>query len=818
MLNNWHKKEKPLLSMSGLGGGSFREVLANVAALGESRSLRFNSGDSSYFSRTPSSGGNRKTFTFSFWVKRTSFASSQKVIGNENASEQNGLVIEFRSDDTLQVYDYTTGTIWAKVTTRAFRDPSAWYHFVIAVDTTQSTPSDRFKLYVNGIQETSFSTDNAITEDADTQFNDAGAMSVGRSGLHDAQYFNGFLTDIYFIDGSALDHTSFGSFDSNGVWQRSLYDGSYGTNGFKLNFFDATNTTTIGKDASGRSNNFTANNISVTAGVTNDVMFDMPANDTENSDTGVGGEIIGNYCILNTLGKKASGTTISNGSLDGVVNADNTAHGTFAIPTTGKYFFEAQMTNSGTLNFGLAAFRPDGHIFTNPNSCVYSKTGVKNVDNVHDQSYGDSWSSGDIIGCACDADAGTITFYKNGVSQGAISHQVAGLLPSFGNGGTTSNFTVNFGAREFIHPISNHKALNTSSLPTPAIADGSDAFEVKLYSGTGAVQNVTGLSFQPDWTWIKARNQTTWNVWNDVVRGPGKNIHSNDSYQEQTKTDNLTSFNSDGFSLGVDSNADGVNISGKNYASWNWKVGGAAVTNTEGATSCSVSASTTNGISIIKWAGTNSGTTLGHGLSSTPELVIVKSLGNSREWVVWHKLFVTAGGTDYLYLDTTGAKGGSGSGGYWNSTVPNSTTISVGDSAAVNGSGSDNVAYCFHSVPSFSAVGSYKGNGSEDGPYINLSFKPRWILMKNADTGGTYYDWRIIDAARHTFNSGGNADVPPTLFANTNETERDWDNVDILSNGFKIKDSSVSLNETNASHVFLAFAENPFQANGGLAR
>ncbi len=202
---------------------------------------------------------------------------------------------------------------------------------------------------------------------------------------------------------------------------------------------------------------------------------------------------------------------------------------------------------------------------------------------------------------------------------------------------------------------------------------------------------------------------------------------------------------------------------------------------------------------------------MGHGLNAAPDLIIIKVRDRTGEWPVYHSAL---GNTKTLYLEQTSAQ----SGGHWNSTAPTSSVFTVGDSNYVNGSGDPYVAYCFTAVEGFSAFGSYEGNGSADGPFVYCGFKPRWIMLKNADTGGNYYDWRIIDTARHTYNYGGNEDAPPTLFANKADAEVDWDNVDLLSNGFKIKDSSVSLNQSGATQIYIAFAENPFQANGGLAR
>jgi hypothetical protein len=182
-----------------------------------SRSVRFSSSDSAFLSRTPGTAGNRKTWTWAGWVKRSELGTFQKIFGNEDSSELNGVAVQFRSDNALQVYDITSSVQWNKITAAVFRDASAWYHIVVAVDTTQATAANRIKLYVNGEQQTAFSTSSDPSLNLDTQANTATAHGIGRSGVYNASYFNGYLADIHFIDGQALDPSSFTEFDDNGV-------------------------------------------------------------------------------------------------------------------------------------------------------------------------------------------------------------------------------------------------------------------------------------------------------------------------------------------------------------------------------------------------------------------------------------------------------------------------------------------------------------------------------------------------------------------------------------------------------------------------
>ena len=328
---------------------------------------------------------------------------------------------------------------------------------------------------------------------------------------------------------------------------------------------------------------------------------------------------------------------------------------------------------------------------------------------------------------------------------------------------------------------------------------------VQLLDGNG-----DDLSFQPDFVWVKERNSTSSHQLTNVISGVGKRLATDMTNAEYSNSEMVKSLNSDGFTIG---NHGGHNENNKTYAAWLWNAGSSTVSNTDGSITSSVRANPSAGFSILTFTNTTSNSTVGHGLNAKPDLIIWKKRSGTSHWPIYHSAL---GATKYLYLNLTNAA--STGSEFWNNTEPTSSVITTKGEPNSMGSAGDTVMYVFTAVAGYSAFGSYEGNGSADGPFVYCGFKPRWIMMKNADTGGTYYDWRIIDTARHTYNEGGNEDIPPTLFANLSDAEKDWDNVDILSNGFKIKDSSVSLNQSGATQIFIAFAENPFQANGGLAR
>ena len=253
-----------------------------------SRSLRFNSADSAYLDRTPASAGNRKTWTWSGWVKRSALEANN-ILFSAGPSTSDRLIFNFNTTDNLTINNTVSNSLTTiRTTTAVYRDISGWYHVVLAVDTTQATASNRTKIYVNGEQVTAFSTSNDFTQNYDGFVDAANQHNIGLA-ISGSAYANFYLTEVNFIDGSALDPTSFGEYNTDtGVWQPKAYTGSYGTNGFYLNFSDnsGTTSTTLGKDYSGNGNNWTPNNFSVTAGAGNDSLVDTPT--PYGTDTGVG--------------------------------------------------------------------------------------------------------------------------------------------------------------------------------------------------------------------------------------------------------------------------------------------------------------------------------------------------------------------------------------------------------------------------------------------------------------------------------------------------------------------------------------------------
>jgi hypothetical protein len=775
-------------------------------------SLRFRQGATAYLSRTYGTPTSPTTGTISFWYKRGLVGSGTLItaFGTVSTTTGNGPYIQF-SADNLRVIDQSSDI----TTTAVFRDPSAWYHIVVAIDTTQATAANRVKIYVNGVQYTAFNSATYGAQNYASSLLASGSQYIGYSQPSNARGSDGYMAECYFVDGQALTPSSFGAFDSTGVWQPLPYTGAYGTNGFYLNFSNTTSTTTLGYDTSGNGNNWTTNNFSLTAGATYDAMIDSPTN-YPGTSTGVG-----NY---NTLLPTAPGTgTISNANLTST--SPTTTVYSFAgttLITTGKWYWEVTAT---TVNSGNNYPFIGAYTVPIPNSLTGSvrpgaDTGIGGFSLRQNGSFyyngstsgtiTTSFTSGDVIGIAFDADGQSVTYYKNGVSIGTQGSLGAGpwVTAISEYNGSLSNH--NFGQRPFSYtPPTGFQALNTQNLPVNTINNGATVMAATTYTGTGASlsvsngnNNTTGVTFKPDLVWIKSRSATTNNNLFDSVRGTTNYLISNSTAAEASNANTLTAFGTGGFTVGSDASAIGVNVNAATYIGWQWQAGqGTTSSNTNGSITSTVSVNATAGFSIARYTGTGANATVGHGLGVAPSMIIVKNTSSTQPWTVGTAL---PGGWDrYLTLNTTDAVTLDGT--VWNTTNPTSSVFSIGTSLRVNGNGGTYVAYCWAQVAGFSKFGSYTGNGSTDGPFLYFGFRPRWIMYKRTDSTG---NWNILDTSRDTINAAdsllranlSNAEEVNTVYAQ-----------DFLSNGWKIRSTNVDINTSGATYIFAAFAENPFK-------
>jgi hypothetical protein len=766
-----------------------------------SRSVRLRSSASGYFTRTPGSSSGQQTFTISAWLKRGALSSQQVAFGINSAST-NIFTVAFLSGDTFRVFGRNSGSDVLNITTTAvYRDPSSWYHIVVAIDTTQATAANRARLYVNGVEVTAFGTATYPSQNTSLAWNSSSyAHDIGREST--GNYFDGYLTEINHISGSQLTPSSFGETDVlTGVWKPKKYTGTYGTNGFFLNFSDNSNNTaaTIGKDYSGNGNNWTPNNISVTSGTTYDSMLDVP---TQWAD---GGNGRGNYAVLNPLNTQST-ATLAGGNLN--LTTPSTSYGmsfsTIGV-SSGKYYWEVTVT-SITAGAGIGINKETvaltQYMGQSADSYCYINTGEKYNNNTTTV-YGATYTTNDVIGVAFDSDAGTLTFYKNNTSQGTAFSSLTGVFfpaVSDQSNGSASSLSINFGQRPFAYtPPSGFKALNTLNLPAPTILKGNQYFDALTWSGAGgSSRSITGLAFQPDLVWGKVRNTTYGHMLFDSARGAGSlkelgtNVTGAEGYASSNQYGYLSAFNSDGFTVtaGTDASIPNAywNQSGNTYVGWQWK---------EGAT---------QGFDIVTYTGNGTSQNISHSLGVAPKMIITKPRSNGTDgWAVYHAS-IGAGGA--LQLETTVATQVTGI--YWNSTAPTSSVFSVGSANRTNGSGYSMVAYLFSEVAGFSRFGSYTGNGSTDGPFVFLGLRARYLLIKRTDSTGSWY---VYDTARKTYNTMNEWLQPNTSDAENSGTT--WE-FDILSNGFKVRNSGAFSNASGATYIYAAFAENPFK--NALAR
>jgi hypothetical protein len=783
-----------------------------------SRSLRFNSADSAYLNRTPASATNRRTWTLSTWAKVSAFGSQVFILG-AGVDGDNRTDIRFDGDSLQFVNNVANVTTANLKTTAVYRDPSAWYHIVIAVDSTQATSTNRIKIYVNGVQVTDFATATYFSQNTDTFVNNNCGQTIGRYSITSSNYFNGYMTEFNLIDGTQLTPSSFGETNAQtGVWTPKAYSGSYGTNGFYLNFSDNSNTTaaTLGKDYSGNGNNWTPNGFSVSSGAGNDSLVDSPT--SYGTDTGVGGTVRGNYCTLNPLNNSG---TLTNGNLDFVHNSSSTSKSIFATlgVSSGKWYWEMTVTvaaNSYYPGLGIetnTSASPDSQSGDTASGYIYLASGQK-YNNGTLVSVGPTFTNGDVIGVALDMDAGTITVYKNNTSQGQLYSGITGTARPVTVGSGSTSGTFNFGQRPFAYTApSGFKALCTQNLPTPTIGATSATqankyFDTSLYTGTGSTLAVTNSGgFQPDWVWIKCRSVAYNHALFDVLRGVNKVLISSTTDPEATETaGSLSAFNSNGFTLasGTASYA-ATNVSGQTFVGWQWKANGSGSTNTAGSITSTVSANTTSGFSVVTYTGTAVNATVGHGLGVAPTIIFIKNRTASGNWVVYNLNATTnVPSARPMYLNT--GNGEIANGDIFNYPSTNTTTVfNIGTNAYVNASTNNYVAYCFTPIAGYSAMNIFTGNGSADGPFVYCGFRPAYVLIKDTTNNG---DWFIWDTARDTYNVS-----QYTLLADTAgaETSGSANYIDILSNGFKIKATTAGFNTNTDKFLFMAFASAPFK-------
>jgi hypothetical protein len=803
-----------------------------------SRSLRFNSADSAYLNRTFSSVGNRKRWTLSCWFKKTYITDGywDWLFGT---SVNSGLNINYDpvfAFSQLSFYD-DNGAVNVRYA-GSLRDTSAWYHIVLSFDSANLTSSERANAYINGVKLAKDGIDT-VPLDYESSFNNNISHAIGRWNREggSGRYLNGYLAEINFIDGQALTPASFGEINSTtGVWVPISYAGAYGTNGFYLNFSDNSDVTasTLGKDYSGNNNNWTPSGFSVTSD--SDSVVDSPT--AYGVDTGVGGEVRGNYCTWNPLDNgmerdTPGPLTFSNGNLVAYTTEGlDAVRGTIWIPTNlgGKYYFEIT-SNGDIFGFGLATEfdtksngaggQPAGAgTALAPNIRV---NGDLRYNNVVTGGWAPTFASGDTLGVAVDCDTGSVYFSKNGAwlngaggtttFANAANASASGLedyVSVYAGFNDSTGATLNAGQRPFAYPApTGYKCLTVQNLPEPAIVNPGEYFNAVTYTGNESTQTIE-VGFNPDIVLVKRRDGSSHSVIQDSVRGyvASTKLSTAAANAENDGGSNVTDpvwgyisgTTSTGFIANVGTSGDQVNNGSTPYVAYAWDAGTSTVTNNAGSIESQVRANTTAGVSVVTYTTQSSGAaTVGHGLGVAPSLILVKPRNTTFQWDVYHS---GIGKDAYLVLNSDAGQA-TGATTVWNSVAPTSTVFSLGTAWASAAPGALTVAYCFAEVDGFSKFGSYTGNGATDGPFIYTGFRPEVFMVKRTDSTG---DWWVYDSARNPFNITNYGWRMNSSLAEVSDVK-----TYIVSNGLKYYADTGAPNINGATYVYMAFAQSPFK-------
>ena len=853
----------PFMFKSAAGAGDFySHQIAN--------SLRFPGGTSSSLTNTNLSAGNRRTWTFSLWVKKhwlqapvnekswlygvSTGGATYAFWGFERHSSNAAYMDEFK-------FEETSGSTQSAFTIKdsedkKFRDPSAWYHVVLAIDTTQSTAGNRQKVWINGEAQT-LTVTTQMAQDYEFSFINNGEAAYAKmswlDGLEDTQ-----LAELHFLDGVAADADDFGE-TKNGVWIPKEYSGSFGNEGYYLKF---TNSSDLGEDFSGNDNDFTANNLSA-----HDQMKDSP---TFNSSSNGG-----NFCTYNPLvaqGGAQKLMTLREGNLLAESETNDKYHqtiGTMGVKT-GKWYIEWYVVDDGYPSFavgwhygsqlglfngssGLAATANMAYMGYFTGSTVYltpfGNTGT-NPTNPNHSSFTNQGApaTDDILMCAIDFDAGKGWWGINGVwgdvgsgtgnpatgANASVTWTASDyddykfpftlawanpdteIVMNCGQEGTFAGSTTaggnadDTGYGNFKYDVpAGFLALCSGNLPVADEIDPAQTssnypqklFSATLYAGNGSTSARdidTGVA--ADWVWIKnyGANSSDHMLY-DSSRGVGKYIRSNKNVVEDTSGTSLSAFNSDGFQLS--DNGTYLNASSNNYVAWNWRAGDGSTSSGSGDLTSTHQVDPSGGFSIVKAVGDGSGSgdkTVTHGMSAAPDCIIAKNLDSTFNWDTYWSSGLTSG---YGLRLNTNDNQLSGRWGTVNSSIFtckwNYTWV-----------GSDNfIYYCFRDIEGYIKVGTYTGNASDDGSFVYCGFRPAFLLLREvaADNWGIYDNKR---AGQNNDDGDGNA----VLYADEAYDEENQASraIDLLSNGFKLRTSNATFN-ASGTYVFLAVARNPFK-------
>ena len=921
-------------------------VFAGASGAGKyvvDNSAMFNDGDSEYLNKSFGSPSSASQFGYAFWVKLGSGYNGGYILSADGGGNNDNF---YFSSEKVNIQE---GGVNRLVTTQVFRDFNAWYHFVVAYDLGNSTNAEKLRLYVNGTEVTAFDTDarsglsgTSSRLNANGKSHDIGANVNNGVSTH-VNPFDGYIAEFVFIDGSVITPSMFGEFDTNGIWKPKDVTGlTFGNNGFYLDFETAGSD--LGDDKSGRGNDFSNNNS----------VSQSSESPTSNCPT------------FNPLDYVSNAGTLSEGNTKFATGGNDSLMALTQTVIESGCYWEAKVTSAGDEMFGLwanstkplrAASTSSPH--TDAAAFVIRIAGNGLYVAGSDAGFTSAGiSTNDVLMFAYKD--GQLFYGKNGSWENSANPEnETGELFTISNsssrviqivfgraGGSNVTYEIKMKEDEWTHTAQKPtwavaiNAANAFTASAPTIQDGSAYFQTTLYTGNVSGQSIDqseNSTFQPDWVWIKNRTGTAAsnNVY-DALRGVNKSLKTNTADAElTTRTDLLTSFDSDGFTLGADADQEFCNKNSDTYAAWQWRAGGTSPTKTytvkvvsdsgnkyrfddfgtsavtldlqEGGTYtfnlndssndthpfnigtsananvygsgilyyldgvsvtnsayisgftaattrkiiftvpasaptlyyfCSshsgmggqintndtfgssnfagslqskVTSNTTAGFSIVSWSGNKTNATIGHELGVAPKWILTKALNATNNWRVYHAANTGSPETDYLVLDSDVATSDEAT--IWNDTAPTSTVFSVGTDGGSNenagGTHSTNnmIAYCWSEVEGFSKFGAYTGNNSTDGPFVELGFKPAWIMIKAISA---VESWWIGDNVRNGYNDLNRPMLAADLTAVENTS---WSNNapwDALSNGFKIRRQGGAFNTNGSEYLYMAFAEHPF--------
>ena len=777
-------------------------------------SLRVTDGGG-YLETDSISSTNNTPYTASFWVKRSKIGSEMCVMGSSGGGHN----LQFEADNTFMIESFGESP-----TTAVYRDVSAWYHIHI-----KNPMSDNIELYINGVAQTL----SANSTGAVGLFVNGSKIQVGckNNGGSD---FEGYIAELYAIYNQTLAYTVFGEF-KNGVWVPKDASSAitFGSNDFYLKFANSSN---LGLDSSGQGNNLTN---------TGSMGADHQTGDTPTFDGSSNG---GNFCTANSLIKDTNLSALDEGNLKfdmGTNQRGGTC--TFAVPLTGKWYWEASMHgNAGGDEFwtgislagrdltasrgGAAITGVYGLMWSNYSGSNYYPRKIEDgsLNTTEGGNLGTTTNS--IVGVAVNRDDDELKVYVNNTLEWTMDISATNeYFPAFGLGGAgdASRYLVlNFGqdgtfagnrtaqgnadgngyGNFFYSPPTGHVALCAANLLTPAADPAEEEqpakfFNVITYTGNGTSNSVTGVGFKPDLVWVKWRHGTYNHTLGNTTRGTGKYVQADAETAEASDAQSFTAFGSDGFTYGTELSG---NQNTYPMISYSWKAnGGTTSSNSNGSITSTVQVDSSRGFSIIQNTGSGSGAiTYGHGLGVAPEFIVNFRLASGQSRTTYHHLMnngAAPADQGRIYLDATSSYD-TGSGGLWDVSEINTTTIGCTSGTWMNQSEAF-LTFAWVGKEGFSKFGSYEGNGNADGTFVYTGFRPAFIMTKSVDSTSS---WHMYDDKREGYNVDNDA-----LEADATTAEVTTDMIDILSNGFKFRiatDPNVA-----ETYVYAAFARNPFK-------